>query len=188
MATAPDRQPSLGTSQAPTTPQDDRQRVKVTCRQAPHSILALGVAVELMFRCKPFSDFKFGPMVSVIRGEILRGHYLIAYRGNLPVGYIGWAECSQEIAERWMREGYSLSYDECKSGDCCVLITVVSSATDTTAALIRASRQRYPNRRIYFKREYPGGKKRKSCVFNRIEGDEPAMTTAPPAATKPKKG
>ena len=162
------RRPSR-TAQQSTAPQDNRPSVKVTCRQAPLPIVALGVAVDLMFRRKPFSDFRFGAMVSVIRGQILRGHYLIAYRGNQPVGYIGWAECSQAIAERWMREGYSMTHDECRSGDCCVLITVVSSETDTTVALIRASRQRYPNRRIYFKREYPGGKSRKSFVFNRVE-------------------
>lgn len=148
----------------------------VICRQPAQPIAALGMAVDLMFRRKPFSELKFGHIVPMIRGQILRGHYLIAFRGDRPVGFSGWAECTTDIAERWMREGYLPTYEECKSGDCAMLMTVVSSERDTTFALIRAMRLRYPNRRIYFKREYEAGKARKAFAFNRIDATlaEPA--------------
>ena len=134
-----------------------------------------------MFRRKPFADFKFGQVVLMLRGQITRGHYLIAYRDGRPAGYSGWAECSREVAERWLREGYRPTHEECMGGECAMLITVVSTATDATAALIRAMRQRYPNRRVYFKREYADGKTKKAVVFNRAEeGDD-----VPPAARGP---
>jgi hemolysin-activating ACP:hemolysin acyltransferase len=144
--------------------------VDVVCRQPSNGFSALGMAVDLLYRRDPFSQYKFGPLVSVLRGQILRGHYLLAFRGEQAVGYSGWAECTTDIAQRWLRDGYMPTHDECKGGDCAILINVVSSETATTFALIRAMRLRYPNRPVYFKREYAKGKSRKVVTFNRVAG------------------
>jgi hemolysin-activating ACP:hemolysin acyltransferase len=178
MAPPPDPKTPSPTAQPSPLPPDPRARADVVCRQLPRRFEALGIAVELLFRRPPFLNFKFGKVVSMLRGQILRGHYLIAYRGARPVGYSGWAECTQEIADRWLRDGYMPTYQECSGGECAMLITVVSTEVATTVALIRAMRQRYPNRRVYFKREYPDGTTRKAVAFNRSpEGQE-----APPTA------
>lgn len=181
MALPPDPQSASSAAQPSPMSPGQRSRARIVCRQAARPIEALGTAVELMFRRRPFADFRFGQVVLMLRGQITRGHYLIAYRDGLPVGYSGWAECSREVAERWLREGYAPTHEECMSGECAMLITVVSSETETTVALIRAMRQRYPNRRVYFKREYPDGKARKAVAFNRAaDGDD-----APPKPRGP---
>jgi hemolysin-activating ACP:hemolysin acyltransferase len=167
MALPPDPKTPAPPTQPSPMPPGQQPHVNIVCRQAGRPIEALGIAVELMFRRRPFADFRFGQVVLMLRGQITRGHYLIAYRDGRPVGYSGWAECSREIGERWLREGYAPTHEECMGGDCAMLITVVSSESETTAALIHAMRARYPNRRVYFKREYAGGKTRKAVAFNR---------------------
>ncbi len=139
----------------------------VVCRQLQRPMLALGIAANLLRRKPPFSNFNFGRMTAVLIGQIRRGHYLIAFRNGLPVGYIGWAVTPHEIAERWLHEGYTPKYEECISGDCCVLLTVYSESRDITMHEIRQARKRYPNHRIYFMRDYAKKKKsRKAHVMN----------------------
>jgi hemolysin-activating ACP:hemolysin acyltransferase len=142
------------------------------CRQLARPMYALGLAVMLLRRKPPFSNFNFGRMTSVIIGQIRRRHYLIAFRGENPVGYIGWAVTTSDIAGRWMNEGYSPKYNECLSGDCCVLLTVYSEERDVTMSLIRQARIRYPRNRIYFMRDYAKKKKsRKAHVLNVVTQD-----------------
>ncbi len=139
----------------------------LTSRKLDNRIMALGLATELLHTRPPFSNFKFGKLAGVIRGQIKRGHYLFTFRGKQPVGYIGWAECDQKVAEAWMERSYIPTYQECNGGDSCVLITFVSPGTTVTLHLIREARRLYPNRPIYFMREYDEGKKRKATVLNR---------------------
>jgi hemolysin-activating ACP:hemolysin acyltransferase len=141
---------------------------KLTSRKLRNPVLALGLAVELLRGRPPFTRFRFGKFASVIKGQIRRGHYLFTFRGRMPVGYMGWAECTEAIARAWMEEGYNPTYKECMSGDSCVLITFVSPSKDVTFHQIRQSRLLYPDRPIYFMREYKDGRSRKSTVRNKI--------------------
>jgi hemolysin-activating ACP:hemolysin acyltransferase len=151
------------------TPVRDRAGGKgpIICRQLQRPMLALGIAANLLRRKPPFSNFNFGRMTAVLIGQIRRGHYLISFRGGTPVGYVGWAVTTSEIAERWLHEGYTPKYQECIDGDCCVLLTVYSEGRDITLYEIRQARLRYPNHRIYFMRDYAKKKKsRKAHVLN----------------------
>lgn len=151
------------------TPVRDRAGGKgpIVCRQLQRPMLALGIAANLLRRRPPFANFNFGRMTAVLIGQIRRGHYLISFRGGTPVGYVGWAVTTTEIAERWLHEGYAPKYHECLEGDCCVLLTVFSEGRDITLHEIRQARLRYPNHRIYFMRDYAKKKKsRKAHVMN----------------------
>lgn len=139
----------------------------IICRQLQRPMLALGIAANLLRRKPPFSNFNFGRMTGVLIGQIRRNHYLISFRNGQPVGYVGWAVTTTEIAERWLNEGYTPKYHECITGDCCVLLTVYSESPDITLYEIRQARRRYPNHRIYFMRDYAKKKKsRKAHVLN----------------------
>lgn len=158
-------------AEPPSEPQPVEQAApsqKLTSRRLRNPVLALGLAVELLRSRPPFTRFRFGKFASVIKGQIRRGHYLFTFRGNQPVGYMGWAECSETIARAWMEEGYNPTYKECMSGDTCVLITFVSPSKSVTFHQIRQSRLLYPDRPIYFMREYKDGRSRKSTVRNKI--------------------
>lgn len=146
----------------------DQGQAPLTSRKLPNRMLALGLAAELLHMRPPFSNFKFGKLAGVIRGQIKRGHYLFTFRGNRPVGYVGWAECDRKVAEAWMERGYTPTYKECTGGDSCVLITFVSPGRAVTFHQIRQARLLYPDRPIYFMREYADGRKRKATVLNRL--------------------
>jgi hemolysin-activating ACP:hemolysin acyltransferase len=156
----------LGSDLAPVPAADGPE--PLVSRKLESRIMALGLATELIHTRPPFSNFKFGKLTGVIRGQIKRGHYLFTFRGKQPVGYIGWAECDRKIAEAWMERGYTPTYKECSGGDSCVLITFVSPGPAVTLHLIREARTLYPDRPIYFMREYGDGKKRKATVLNRF--------------------
>ncbi|HWA42998.1 MAG TPA: toxin-activating lysine-acyltransferase, partial [Hypericibacter adhaerens] len=156
----------LGSDIAPVPAAEGKE--PLVSRKLPNRVLALGLATELLHTRPPFSNFRFGKLTGVIRGQIRRGHYLFTFRGKQPVGYIGWAECDQKVAEAWMERSYIPTYQECTGGDSCVLITFVSPGTTVTLHLIREARRLYPDRPIYFMREYENGKKRKATVLNRF--------------------
>jgi hemolysin-activating ACP:hemolysin acyltransferase len=156
----------LGSDPAPVPAAEGSE--PLVSRKLDNRVMALGLATELLHTRPPFSNFKFGKLTGVIRGQIKRGHYLFTFRGKQPVGYIGWAECDQKVAEAWMERSYTPTFQECSGGDSCVLITFVSPGTTVTLHLIREARRLYPNRPIYFMREYGEGKKRKATVLNRF--------------------
>jgi hemolysin-activating ACP:hemolysin acyltransferase len=156
----------LGSDPAPVPAAEGSE--PLTSRKLDNRVMALGLATELLHTRPPFSNFKFGKLTGVIRGQIKRGHYLFTFRGKQPVGYIGWAECDQKVAQAWMERSYIPTFQECSGGDSCVLITFVSPGTTVTLHLIREARRLYPNRPIYFMREYGQGKKRKATVLNRF--------------------
>jgi hemolysin-activating ACP:hemolysin acyltransferase len=156
----------LGSDLAPVPAAEGNE--PLVSRKLENRVMALGLATELLHTRPPFSNFKFGKLTGVIRGQIKRGHYLFTFRGKQPVGYIGWAECDQKIAEAWMERSYIPTFQECNGGDSCVLITFVSPGTTVTLHLIREARKLYPHRPIYFMREYGNGKKRKATVLNRF--------------------
>jgi hemolysin-activating ACP:hemolysin acyltransferase len=156
----------LGSDPAPVPAADGPE--PLVSRKLENRVMALGLATELLHTRPPFSNFKFGKLTGVVRGQIKRGHYLFTFRGRQPVGYIGWAECDRKIAQAWMERSYTPTYQECNGGDSCVLITFVSPGPAVTLHLIREARKLYPDRPIYFMREYGDGKKRKATVLNRF--------------------
>jgi hemolysin-activating ACP:hemolysin acyltransferase len=155
----------LGSDPAPVPAAEGKE--PLVSRKMQNRVMALGLATELLHTRAPFSKFQFGKLTGVVRGQIKRGHYLFTFRGNQPVGYIGWAECDKKVAEAWMERSYTPTFQECSGGDSCVLITFVSPGTTVTLHLIREARKLYPDRPIYFMREYDNGKKRKATVLNR---------------------
>lgn len=165
---AADLEQAVGADASEETPAKPSQARKLQSRRLRHPIVALGLAVELLRGRPPFSRFRFGKFASVIKGQIRRGHYLFTFRGNQPVGYMGWAVCEERIAKAWLEEGYNPTFKECMSGDTCVLITFVSPSREVTFHQIRQSRLLYPDRPIYFMREYKDGRSRKSTVRNKI--------------------
>jgi len=164
---AVDLEQPVGADAPEEIPAKPAQPRKLQSRRLRHPLIALGLAVELLRGKPPFSRFRFGKFASVVKGQIRRGHYLFTFRGNQPVGYMGWAVCEEHIARAWMEEGYNPTYKECMTGNTCVLITFVSPNREVTFHQIRQSRLLYPDHQIYFMREYKDGRSRKSTVRNK---------------------
>ncbi|MEO3472972.1 hypothetical protein AAFN86_13970 [Roseomonas sp. CAU 1739] len=60
-------------------------------RQVDGRHLAMGLALPYLAARQPFAAFQAGELTRTVAGQILRGHYLMAFEGARLVGYLGWA-------------------------------------------------------------------------------------------------
>lgn len=139
---------------------------------------ALGRIVNLLRSVKPFSSYPFGRLANVLMGQIRRGHYIVATRDGVPVGYVGWAMCDEAVARKWVAGGTVPSFEQCVGGDCFVGITFYAADKETCFAQARFLRSRYPaGTRVFGIREY-GTRQRRTELVHRTGAAAPEATTA----------
>jgi hemolysin-activating ACP:hemolysin acyltransferase len=152
----------------PMTPADQSNSAKpaIRCIQFKDSYKALGLAISMLSKIEPYGQYRLNKLVPTLFGEIRRGHYAFAVRGEEVIGYSGWALCSQEVAREWVAGRYKPSYEECVGGICPVLVTFHSKHKAATWPLIRYMRSLYPGQEVFFTRDYAGRKSRDARVLN----------------------
>lgn len=138
--------------------------------QPRNNFFALGLAVNMLRGKEPFSGYNFGRLSSVLAGEVLRKHFLFAARAGKPVGYAGWARCSETVAKGWIENNRIPSYEECRAGDWAILLTFFAETRDVTFFLTRECRKRNPNAKIAAVRDY--GERRRLVRLDRSAGTE----------------
>ena len=84
------------------------------CHRLSDPFVALGHAVDLLRQVQPFASFTFGAFAGTLGGQIGRGHYLFALKGNQVVGYMGWALCDGALARDRVAGGRTPTYEECR--------------------------------------------------------------------------
>jgi hemolysin-activating ACP:hemolysin acyltransferase len=135
-------------------------RVKDGCR-------ALGMAVSFLMTEPSFARLPFGHWARVLVGQINRGHYLFAVRGNRIVGFVGWLLTDEAGAERWLAGKDELKNASLAGGDCLLINAWKSASPEVNAFLInelRAVAKASDLRRIFAKRFYPDGRVRPVTV------------------------
>ena len=117
----------------------------------PPSLAGLGAVLDLISRSPPFAEFRLGRIATAVRRQLSSGHNLGAVdpSGNL-VGYVGWAMTTEALAKLWVEGKGQLKIVD--SADAAALTVVASIEPMATRQLIRAAREKNPNRRIFFKR------------------------------------
>lgn len=124
------------------------------CARLPEPLHAFGLAVDLLFRHKPFRDYRFGPFAAVIKGQIRRGHYVFTFRDDTPAGYVGWALCEEDVAKAWIARRRVPRFEECLSGAYWVGFVFCADSRDVTIHQARYCRQQYPDHKFAYLREY----------------------------------
>jgi len=125
--------------------------------------------VNFLLSVDPYASYRFGRFARTLAGQIERGHYLFAVRGKQIVGYVGWAMCEETVARAWVEGRHTPSFEECRGGDCTVLMTWHAVSRDVVMFLARELRKAYPNHKAIFSRQYVGGKPRRvGEIFNRV--------------------
>lgn len=132
--------------------------------QLPDEPTALGQAVNLLRRHRPFSHYPFGRFSNVLTGQIRRRHYLFAFDEATPVGYVGWALCREEVARAWIENRRVPSFADCRDGDCWVGITFYAERRAVCFTLIRHLKNQYPGYQVYGIRDY--GSRQRSIRFS----------------------
>lgn len=115
---------------------------------------ALGLACSMVSAHPPFRALQFGDWVAALNGAIKRGHYYFATRKAEICGMIFWAQCSKAVAEDWMYRHIKPSYEQCLSGDCIVIISLVALDKKTLLFLRRIIREKYKGLHGYYLRMY----------------------------------
>ena len=134
---------------------------------------ALGHAVALLRDVEPFASYKFGRFAASLGGQIRRGHYFFTFQDGKIVGYIGWARCSEEIAEAWVAGETSPAYKDCLEGPCMVAMTFHAKSRQVTVFQARRAREINANCKVYIPREYTDNRPAKNrSVFNRVAPKE----------------
>ncbi|HJN03869.1 MAG TPA: hypothetical protein QF665_01980 [Alphaproteobacteria bacterium] len=108
------------------------------------------------------------PLHQQLFGQIHRGHYLFAVRGDRILGFMGWGLCDGPVAREWLEGQRQLSSDDCAGGDCVLVMTFLAAAPEVARFLARECRAAHPGRKVVFGREYTDGRERRiGAVFNR---------------------
>lgn len=115
---------------------------EIRCFRDPR--LALGVAAHWLTRRPPLRDLPAGEVVATLAGQIARGDYLMAFRGDLPAGYAGWVLLDVEGARR-MATG-SIPPPPMPPGKATVLwlLTVAAEDAATLRAMLAEGRRLHP--------------------------------------------
>jgi len=104
---------------------------KPSIQQVADFNTALGLATVYVVAHPPFGSYRADKLVGSIAGQLHRGHYAFAVRSGTIVGYFGWALCQPDVAEAWLEQGRTPSFDQCQSGE--VLVPVMVVADDPAA-------------------------------------------------------
>jgi len=108
-----------------------------------------------------FARAPFGHIARCLAGQVNRGHYAFACRGDAAVGFAGWARTCEPVAEAWLSGDRPFGDAEAAAGDCLVLNFWQADAPEISRFLVRSLDALQPGvRRVYAKRHYPDGRMR----------------------------
>ena len=108
-----------------------------------------------------FARAPFGHIARCLAGQVNRGHYAFAVRGDAIVGFAGWARTPEPVAEAWLTGERPFGDAEAAAGDCLVLNFWQADAPEVSRFLVQSLGEMLPGvRRLYAKRHYPDGRMR----------------------------
>ncbi len=124
-------------------------------------LAAFGRAVGHLMIHPAFARAPFGHVARGLAGQVNRGHYVFAFRGEATVGFAGWALVDEAVAEAWLAGERGFGDAEATDGDCVVLNFWQAETPAISRGLVAALAARLATkRRLYAKRHYPDGRVR----------------------------
>lgn len=112
----------------------------------PDKYAALGIAVHFIAKREPFAKFGFGEFAHTLDGQIRRGHYFMAFRGNKVIGYVGYALYTSADAKAFAETGRPPD-NPASGGDVLWLLTMVAVDDTIVDGLTRRLSHEYAGHR-----------------------------------------
>jgi hypothetical protein len=112
-------------------------------RQVDGRHLAMGLALPYLAARQPFAAFPAGDLVRTVAGQILRGHYLMAFEGSRLVGYLGWAHYDRADALAFARSLQPPPEDRANGRDVAWVQTAAATFHAALDALVLEGRARH---------------------------------------------
>lgn len=128
---------------------------------------ALGLVLTFICRSAPYSEFRAAKIIKAVQHQLSTGCHVCLVEDERLVAYAGWLPIDSRDGERWLEGKASLRPVPSARTDAAALTIVSVVNSSDTALLMRACRRLVPQKKIYFKRDYAGGRARKSTVANR---------------------
>ena len=128
---------------------------------------ALGVVLSFICRSSPYAEFRAAKIITAVQHQLSTGCHVCLIEDERLVAYAGWLPVDEAEAERWIEVDTNLHPVPPAMTDAAALTIVSVRSSREITQLIRACRQRATQRKIYFKRNYAGGRVRKSKVTDR---------------------
>ncbi len=113
---------------------------------------ALGIALDLLHKEKPFCDWDSKQLVSTVKGAIRRNHYILSRQGERYTGFACWGLCSEKAADGYLNGRYSPTYQDCLDGDHFLLFIIQAQQTKHFKEIVRFMKRHYPGIKVFGKR------------------------------------
>lgn len=125
----------------------------------PDPNTALGVAARLSMSHRAFSQLSFGSWMSVLYGQVHRGHQMfVCDQSDRIVGYFGYGLTTNDVAQAWLDGLRDPSYAECVAGDCVIFNAWISEDVRVLRFMWNAARMLVQDcKAVFFKRYYDDG-------------------------------
>jgi hypothetical protein len=128
---------------------------------------ALGIVLSFICRQTPYSEFRAAKILRSVQHQLSSGCHVCLIEDEQLVAYAGWLPVDPMFAQKWLEGKGTLQPVPSSSTDAAALTVVSVTRRTQIPQIIRACRDLAPQSDIYFKREYPGGRAKKSKVQNR---------------------
>ena len=137
-------------------------------------LAAFGRAVGHLMTRPAFAAAPFGHIARALAGQVNRGHYAFAHRGEAIVGFAGWAFVAEPVAEAWVAGERGFADEEATDGECVVLNFWQADSPEVSRFLVaRLIAAHADKRRLYAKRHYPDGRIRPLRLDLGLRGGSP---------------
>ncbi len=140
---------------------------KPLIRQLKPTMEALGVVLSFICRSPPYAEFRAAKIIKAVQHQLSTGCHVCLIEDERLVAYAGWLPVDETEAERWIEVDINLHPVPSAMTDAAALTIVSVRSSREIPQLIRACRQQASQGKIYFKRNYAGGRVRKSRVRDR---------------------
>lgn len=140
---------------------------KPKAMQLKPTMEALGVVLAFICREQPYSEFRAAKIIAAVQHQLTARCHVCLIEDERLVAYAGWLPVTQGDAERWMAGESNLSPAPSSDTRVAALTIVSALGRRHVPLLIRECRRLLPQHAVYFKRDYAGGRTRKSKVVNR---------------------
>ena len=128
---------------------------------------ALGIVLSFICRTSPYAEFKAAKIIKAVQHQLSNACHVCLIEDERLVAYAGWLPIDARDGEQWLEGKGILKPVAVASSDAIALTVVSVIRTEQLRPLIHACRLLSPRRTVYFKRDYLGGRSKKSKVYNR---------------------
>ena len=119
-------------------------------RRFTPSFEALGIVVDFLSREAPYDEFRAGKLVTALKHQVMHGHHVCAFRGEVLVGYCGWLPISEELGTLWVQGKAQLTPVAPDENNAVALTAIRVDDPKVLRPLIRASRNLHYGKRVFY--------------------------------------